>query len=167
MQFYNYRWARTRGVDSDLLFSDTPSCMKIELFARIAVNLMKKQRMFTHLSDTFLRHMSTKMKLKSYTPGEYLAMKGDIGTEMFLILHGKVSVKKFGADHKEVVEHLVPGNSYGTVFLIKRMSFPESVIAENYVDILTLSKDDFVEIGSFYPEVMSKLLKRAVHLYGY
>ncbi|MBN3286274.1 KCNH7 protein, partial [Polyodon spathula] len=157
MQFYNYRWARTRGVDFDLLFSDTPSCMKTELFARIAVNLMKKQRMFTHLSDTFLRHMSTKMKLKSYTPGEYLAMKGDIGTEMFLILHGKVSVKKFGADHKEVVEHLVYGNSYGTVFLIKRMSFPESVVAENYVDILTLSKDDFEEIGSFYPEVMSKL----------
>ncbi|MGH0159132.1 UNVERIFIED_CONTAM: hypothetical protein FKN15_062730 [Acipenser sinensis] len=126
--------------------------------------------LFVHISAVVFLTMACPQTCHNGWPqltGEYLAMKGDIGTEMFLILHGKVSVKKFGADHKEVVEHLVHGNSYGTVFLIKRMSFPESVIAENYVDILTLSKDDFVEIGSFYPEVMSKLLKRAVHLYGY
>ncbi|MGH0116419.1 UNVERIFIED_CONTAM: hypothetical protein FKN15_017069 [Acipenser sinensis] len=42
MQFYNYRWARTRGVDSDLLFSDTPSCMKNELFARYLLIPLKQ-----------------------------------------------------------------------------------------------------------------------------
>nr|XP_015204833.1 PREDICTED: uncharacterized protein LOC107077636 isoform X2 [Lepisosteus oculatus] len=114
IQFYNNRWTCNKGIDSETLFRDTPSCMKTEVFARISVSLLKKQQLFTHLSETYLRHISTKMKLMSYITGEFLSRKGDIGTQMLLILNGK---------------------------------------------------EDLEEVGTFYPDVMSKLLKRASLIY--
>uniref|UniRef100_W5MTF2 Cyclic nucleotide-gated potassium channel n=1 Tax=Lepisosteus oculatus TaxID=7918 RepID=W5MTF2_LEPOC len=165
IQFYNNRWTCNKGIDSETLFRDTPSCMKTEVFARISVSLLKKQQLFTHLSETYLRHISTKMKLMSYITGEFLSRKGDIGTQMLLILNGKVRVISYGPDQKEEVEFLSRGRSYGVIFLLRRKRCEESVIAENYVDILSLSKEDLEEVGTFYPDVMSKLLKRASLIY--
>ncbi|XP_021473202.2 uncharacterized protein LOC110533386 isoform X2 [Oncorhynchus mykiss] len=160
IRFYNYRWTRTKGIDSEELFKDTPHCMKVEIFSRISVNLLKKNQLFTHLSETFLRHLATKMLLKSYTSGEYINRRGDSGRGMLLILIGKVKLCSWRTG-KEAIEYLTTGAALGVDLLLKSKLCRYTAIADNYVDIFFLSKEHFEEVGSYYPDVMNKLLKRA------
>uniref|UniRef100_A0A674CGT8 Cyclic nucleotide-gated potassium channel n=1 Tax=Salmo trutta TaxID=8032 RepID=A0A674CGT8_SALTR len=166
IRFYNYRWTRTKGIDSEELFKDTPHCMKVEIFSRISVNLLKKNQLFTHLSETFLIVSGEQcilfgvhVEMRSLL-GEYISRRGDSGRGMLLILIGKVKLCSWRTG-KEAVEYLTTGAALGVDMLLKSKLCRYTAVADNYVDIFFLSKEHFEEVGSYYPDVMNKLLKRA------
>ncbi|XP_064422816.1 cyclic nucleotide-gated cation channel alpha-3-like [Latimeria chalumnae] len=166
VKFYQYLFARTQGLDYNLLFSDTPSWLKTEIFIRLGGNLLKRQRLFNNLSESFLRQLSAKLKLRIYTNNEYIIKKGDVVSEMFLISRGKVRVIDYKEQNKKNMKILTTGHVYGHVFLIKRMRAQESLYTENYVDVLILMKADLEEVVAFYPEIRRKIQRRMHDLYG-
>ncbi|XP_051790258.1 uncharacterized protein LOC127529714 [Erpetoichthys calabaricus] len=155
MHFFNYQWARSQGLDYNVVFSDTPNYMKTEIFSRVSVNLLKKQRAFRKVSHGFLRQLSTKMKLISYTTGEYISRSGDIGTDMFIILNGRAQLERNGTK----MNMLGHGKSFGVIFLVERKMLKESVITRSYVDILSLSREDFEKVSSLFLQDKKKIIK--------
>uniref|UniRef100_A0A8C7QKT3 Cyclic nucleotide-binding domain-containing protein n=1 Tax=Oncorhynchus mykiss TaxID=8022 RepID=A0A8C7QKT3_ONCMY len=143
IRFYNYRWTRTKGIDSEELFKDTPHCMKVEIFSSGEQCIL------------FGIHAEMRSLL-----GEYINRRGDSGRGMLLILIGKVKLCSWRTG-KEAIEYLTTGAALGVDLLLKSKLCRYTAIADNYVDIFFLSKEHFEEVGSYYPDVMNKLLKRA------
>lgn len=166
MRFYSYLFDRTRGLDFRTLFEDTPSCMKSEIFGRIGLNLLKKQRLFNNLPETYLIHLCTTLTLISYSAGEYLIQKGDTIAKMFLVVNGKVTVSNLSEEGGVKKTFLLPGEAYGVRFLFARGLAKRTLQAENYVTILNLSKEDFEKISSLYEEVQEILQNRGRRLLG-
>ncbi|XP_072518578.1 cyclic nucleotide-gated cation channel alpha-3-like [Salminus brasiliensis] len=165
IRFYNYRWTHAKGIDSETLFKDLPHCMKAEIFSRISIDHLKKHQLFRHLTRVFLWHLSSKMILKGYVPGQYINRKGDKGSGMHLILLGTVKVCSYRSG-KEVIEYHSAGTSLGVHLLLKQGLCRDTVIAKNYVDVFFLSRAAFDEIGSYYPQVRKKLMKRSSAIVG-
>lgn len=92
--------------------------------------------------------------------GEYISRRGDSGRGMMLILIGKVKLCSWRTG-KEAIEYLTTGAALGVDMLLKSNLCRYTAVADNYVDIFFLSKEHFEEVGSYYPDVMNKLLKRA------
>ncbi|XP_066501242.1 uncharacterized protein [Hoplias malabaricus] len=163
IQFYNYRWTRTKGIDSETMFKDLSHCMKADIFSRITMSHLKKHDLFNDLSNIFLRHLSTKMILRSYISGEYIQRKGDRGEGMHLLIIGKVKVCSNQAG-TEFNEDLSAGALLGVYLLLKQELCRDTVVAQDYVDIFFLSKVSFDEAGSYYPNDMKKLLERGSNI---
>ncbi|XP_078508825.1 uncharacterized protein LOC144768773 isoform X2 [Lissotriton helveticus] len=164
MRFYSYLFDRTRGLDFSTLFEDTPSCMKSEIFGRIGLNLLKKQRLFNNLPEHYLIHLCTTLTLISYSAGEYLIQKGDTIAKMILIVNGKVTVSGLGEEGTLKKTFLMPGQAYGVRFLFDRGLAKRTLQAENYVNILNLSKEDFENVSSLYEEVQEIIHNRGRRL---
>ncbi|XP_063059056.1 uncharacterized protein LOC134452536 isoform X2 [Engraulis encrasicolus] len=156
--FYNYIWTRTKGIKTEDLFDDIPFSLKTDILARVCVPLLKRQQLFAHLSDTFLRHLSTKMKLTSYTAGEMVKKRGDVGDRMWLILYGRVKV--FGPGEKPMVHIVTTGQILGLHLLFGRHLCGLTATSLNYVDVLHLTRIDFDIVCSYYPHVKKRLYKR-------
>uniref|UniRef100_A0A4W4EST5 Cyclic nucleotide-binding domain-containing protein n=1 Tax=Electrophorus electricus TaxID=8005 RepID=A0A4W4EST5_ELEEL len=159
IQFYNYRWTHTKGIDSEDLFKDLPHSMKAQIFS--SINLLKKHQLFSHLSETFLRHLSNKCFLE--LTHQHIKRRGDRGTGMYLILIGKVKVHSCRPGG-EVIEYVSAGAAMDVHLLFKHGLCRDTAIAVNYVDIFFLSKQSFDEIGSYYPNAMDKLVKRSSNI---
>ncbi|XP_039598679.1 cyclic nucleotide-gated cation channel alpha-4-like [Polypterus senegalus] len=95
------------------------------------------------------------MKLISYTTGEYIARSGDIGTDMFIILNGRAQLERNGTK----MNMLGHGKSFGVIFLVERKMLKESVITRSYVDILSLSREDFEKVSSLFLQDKKKIIK--------
>ncbi|XP_048123427.1 uncharacterized protein LOC125310242 isoform X2 [Alosa alosa] len=158
--FYNYIWTRTKGIRSEVLFQDIPHCMKTDIFSRICIHLLKKQQLFAHLSETFLHHLVSKMYLISYTAGEHIKTRGDVGVGMWLIIFGSVKLNRY-ENKGDYYKSVSTGSILGLHLLFTRKLCGFTAVAENYVDVFYLTKDRFDEICSYYPKVTKRLYKRA------
>ncbi|CAL8300228.1 unnamed protein product [Merluccius merluccius] len=155
MHFYNHQWTRTRGVDSEALFKDIPHTIKSQIFSRMCITMLPKQKLFSHVSEAFIRNMATKMLMKSYIAGDYIIRRGDMGTGMHLILSGTVKLCSSNAGQESEV-YLTTGAVLGSQQLIQQQRWGDMAIVDDYVDILFLSKEVFDQLGHHYPEDMRK-----------
>ncbi|KAI4878623.1 hypothetical protein NFI96_015444 [Prochilodus magdalenae] len=156
VQFYNYKWARTKGIDFETLFKDLPPCMKIEILSKITMKYFLKHRLFTHLSEPFLQHLSAKMVFKSYIAGQCISRRGDREDGMHLIISGKVEHSCSTAPNKDIRYHYA-GHLLGVDLLLTPGVCRNTAIAHTYVDTFFLSKASFDEVVSYYPEDWNKL----------
>lgn len=83
---------------------------------------------------------------------------------MFLILWGNVKLCSWRAG-QENIEYVTAGAALGVDLLLSRQPCRDTAIADNYVDILYLSKEDFEAVGNCYPDVMKKLQKRVSNIF--
>ncbi|CAL8363568.1 unnamed protein product [Lota lota] len=159
MHFYHYQWTRTRGIDCETLFRDIPRSLKSQILCRMCITMLRKHQLFIHVSEAFMRQLATRMQMKSYTAGEYITRRGDMGTGMILILSGTVKLCS-SSDKQESDVILTTGAVFGAKQLFERHSWGDTAIADNYVDILFLAKEIFDELGPHYPRAMEKVSAR-------
>jgi voltage-gated potassium channel len=117
--------------------------------------------LFAGLSPAGLERVAARAGELSCEPGQILALPGDPGSGMYVVLDGTVSVEMRGGWHTE----LGPGNFFGEIALL----VPESgrvarVRAATPVRCLSLPRDDFLALvegePSFALEMLHELAKR-------
>ena len=92
--------------------------------------------------------------------GENIYRQGDQATALFQVLAGRVQMRAFSRDGKELLyQHMEPGDCFGELGLIDGNPCHHDAQASSRATLLKLGRADFLELRHAYPEVNEQLLQ--------
>ena len=159
INFYNEYWRRNRGIDFEALLMELPHAYRTDILYLANVAALRKTSIFEGFSDTFYRAVASRMKPKFFLPGDIIFYQGDIGNEMYTIVHGEVEV--CNGDCTKIFDTMGPGKGFGEIALILETTRTASIRAKSYVDVYFLKDIDLSKTMNFFPELAGKLEKVA------
>jgi CRP-like cAMP-binding protein len=111
--------------------------------------------LFAGLSPAGLERVAAHAGELSCEPGQILALAGDAGSGMFVILEGSVSVEMRGGWHTE----LEAGNFFGEIaLLVPNATRVARVRAATDVRCLSVPRDDFLALVESEPPLALAML---------
>lgn len=117
--------------------------------------VLRRITLFRGLDDEHLRQIADTTRFRDSEPNEVLARRGEIGTEMVVIVDGTVRVE---ADDK-ILTRLGPGEFFGEISLIDGKPRTATVITETPSILLTIPHAEFDTLLDTVPQISKKLLK--------
>ncbi len=106
---------------------------------------------------------ANRVRINHYEPGDLIIRKGEIGREMYIIRSGEVEVVRDAAGGNEgVVAKLGRGEVFGEKALLDDAPRNASVCATSPVDVLVISREDFMAMVCQFPvldEYFDKLMR--------
>ena len=162
-KLFDYKWQNKQNDDDDVLeyFSDK---LISDVACNVSLEILKKVNIFSECEASFLEELVTKLKLRVYSPEEYVCRKGDIGKEMYIIKKGKLTV--VSQDGKIVFVTLLKGAYFGELSILniqgnkngnRRTANVKSV---GYSDLYCLTKKDLWDAIKDYPLTKKALLEK-------
>jgi len=108
--------------------------------------------LFSGLTEKDLTVIRNAGRQRSLEAETFLFMEGDRADQFFVGMTGKVKIFKTAADGKEQILLLAgPGESIGEAALFAERRFPASAQAVVETDVLSFSRDDFLELIRKHP----------------
>jgi CRP-like cAMP-binding protein len=111
--------------------------------------------LFEGLSDEGLEQVAACSAEIECEPGQVLALPGDPGSGMYVVLEGTVSVEVRGGFHAE----LGPGNFFGEIALLVPSGRVARVRAASAARCLSVPRDDFLRLIESEPSLSLKMLR--------
>ena len=112
--------------------------------------------LFESLTDAGLERLAACAAEIRCEPGQIIALEGDAGSGMFIVLDGTVSVEMRGGWHTELGE----GNFVGEVaLLVPGATRVARVRAATDVRCLTVPRTEFLELVESEPSLALKMLR--------
>jgi hypothetical protein len=147
--FYRYNWRRNHGVTAQDLFDKLPKSLESEVCLVINKDIIKKVDLFRSADMGFMRGLSLIIKPLLFLPGDLIVQAGDIGTTMFFINKGTVSVENNGVE----VCQLTSGQFFGEIGLIHAVRRTATIKAITPCDLMIVTRKDMDTLLRFYPEL--------------
>ncbi|ORZ40971.1 cyclic nucleotide-binding-like protein [Catenaria anguillulae PL171] len=161
-RYMNHVWQRTRGIDPFTLLDDLPSTVHAELAMKAYKHLLIKVPLFEGADMAFLRAVCLALRPILFMAGDYIIRKGDLGAEMYLVLHGDVEIVSVDESGRETVLSTMRSGAYfGEISLYLSRPRTVSVRAKTAVDILVLPKHHLDPILKMYPDVHARIMSIA------
>ncbi|HEY3352781.1 MAG TPA: Stp1/IreP family PP2C-type Ser/Thr phosphatase [Polyangia bacterium] len=126
---------------------------RIEELAR-KVEVVKGMPIFRHLNYKEVMRILNITEVRDYQPGELLLQEGTPGSELFIILSGKVRLHKQGA----FIVELTRGQHLGEMALVDSGPRSASATAEERTRALIVRRPDFLNIIRKEAPLATKLL---------
>jgi len=110
--------------------------------------MLKSFPVFAPLSDNDLYDLFTLLRFKKYGPDEIILRKGDPGTNLYIILTGRVEVV---GDRGEKITELDSGGIFGEMSLLTGAPVGTSVYSREETKLAALTSKDFKHVLHRYP----------------
>ena len=124
------------------------------------IELLKSVSIFWDLNEDELGHIAAKMVTKHFENGNYIFLEDSEGEQCFFVLEGSVKVTRLSKDGREVILAMLnEGDFFGEMSLLDGESRSANVIALEKTKVLTLDRNDFIEVVNDYPQIAVQLLK--------
>jgi serine/threonine protein phosphatase PrpC len=133
--------------------ADEASDLRAEELA-LKLEVLKAMPLFRYLSYTELVRVMNIAEVKWYEAGQTLLTEGEPGDEMFVILSGKVSITKNGAE----INSLSKGAHFGEMALVDRGPRSASAQVAETSRLLVIRRHEFYEIIKKEAALSVKLL---------
>ncbi len=117
-------------------------------------------RLFGQLDEKVLADLVSRIELQELARGERLYVQGEPGTNMHVLLTGRLQVRvrtEEGADR--VVAHLQPGEAVGEMALLTGARRAATIIATRDCRLGALMREDFDSIVSRHPDVFAHIAR--------
>ena len=155
IDYYEYLWARSKGIDLKTLFDDIPSTLQLELTMHVNHKCLESVPLFKNSEIAYIRSLSLRIKPHLFMPNEYILHRGDIGREMYFIQKGYADV--LGVDDKTVIATLGPESYFGEISLVFSVPRTASIRAQSYCDVLMLTKDEFDHVLESFSNIRKEI----------
>lgn len=116
---------------------------------------LRKISLFEGLSDAALERLAARSAVVEVEPGQVLAVPGDPGSGMFVVLEGEVSVEVRGGFHAE----LGRGQFFGEVALLVPSGRVARVRAATQARCLSIPRDTALTLLESEPALTLKMLR--------
>jgi hypothetical protein len=126
------------------------------------VEVLKQMPLFRHLTYKEILRVLALTQVKDFKPGDEIITEDEPGSELFIILTGKVRLHKEGA----LVTHVGQGAHLGEMALIDNGPRSVSATAEETSRMLVLRRRDFNDLIRNFPRLSVKLLWSFVQVLG-
>ena len=121
--------------------------------------LLSQVPLFSSLGSGDLERLSSSLQPRRYNRGEILFHRGDVGTELFIIRKGEVTIRLSSSDGREVSLALLGrGAAFGELALLDEEPRSTDAVAREEVALLCLSRKDFQKFLEERPQVVPALL---------
>jgi hypothetical protein len=155
-KYYEYIWAKHRGLDQNLFLEDLPESLRLETMQYIAGEIIERVPIFKFSSPRLKNILLISLKPKIYPPGSLIVNEGELGSEIYFLSNGTAQII---ARDDEAFATLNDGDYFGELSLVLGEKRTASVKALSFCEILLLTKEKFIEIKREYPEFMEVLKK--------
>ena len=124
------------------------------------IELLQSVSIFWDLNENDLGHIADKMVARHFENGKYIFLEDSDGEQCFFVLEGSVKVTRLSKDGREVILAMLnEGDFFGEMSLLDGESRSANVIALEKTKVLTLDRNDFIEVVNDYPQIAVQLLK--------
>lgn len=104
--------------------------------------------------------MSEKMVSRSYDKGQMILLEEALGETFFVISNGSVKITRLSDDGREVILAMLgEGDFFGEMSLLDGEGRSANVVALDDAEVLTLSRNDFLDILQKFPMIAISLLE--------
>ncbi|MBM4344289.1 MAG: glucose-6-phosphate dehydrogenase [Deltaproteobacteria bacterium] len=114
--------------------------------------------LFVGTSPAFLHGLALCLKPVAKAKGDPVVTKGELGTEMYLVVRGKVQVQ--GPDGT-VIKALAEGDFFGELSVLMAGPRTANVVATTDCDLYSLDGADFRRVLKIYPEFAQTIVQVA------
>eukprot|EP01063_Lacrimia_lanifica_P012694 TRINITY_DN1935_c3_g1_i1.p1 TRINITY_DN1935_c3_g1~~TRINITY_DN1935_c3_g1_i1.p1 ORF type:complete len:801 (+),score=176.73 TRINITY_DN1935_c3_g1_i1:133-2535(+) len=130
--------------DYQATLQQLPEFIQEKITNHIKVQLISRVPMFDGLAHGLLRHLAVVVEEEIHGSKECLIRAGDIGSEMYFIMHGIVEVLiPVGNDKEQWVATLKAGSWFGEIALLKATKRTASVVSVTACVLFKLERSDF------------------------
>ena len=124
------------------------------------INLLRTVSLFWDLDMVELGYISEKMVSKHFENGNLIFLEETKGENLFFVVEGSVKVTRLSKDGREVILAMLnAGDFFGEMSLLDGESRSANVIALEDTEVLSLYRDDFLDVLHDYPKIAIQLLK--------
>ena len=100
------------------------------------------------------------MVLRAFTKGQMILLEDDLGQTFFVIGGGSVKITRLSDDGREVILAMLgESDFFGEMSLLDGAGRSANVVALEASEVLTLARNDFLEILQDYPKISISLLE--------
>ena len=124
------------------------------------IDLLRSVSLFWDLSDKELGYISDKMISRTFDSGSYIFLEDSDGEQCFFVVEGSVKVTRLSKEGKEVILAMMGiGDFFGEMSLLDGRSRSANIISLEKTEVLTLNREDFLEVLQNYPNIAIQLIK--------
>jgi small-conductance mechanosensitive channel len=115
--------------------------------------ILKRTEILQSLGDKEIQRLSERVHVRVYGPGEVVVQQKDEGDSLFIVRRGLLHVSIDGAS----VGSLHEGEIFGEMSLLTGERRKATVVAENEVHLVEISKEDIEPVIKANPDLLEKL----------
>jgi len=124
------------------------------------LSLLQSVPIFSELSPSDLNKIAERMVRRAYTKGQMILLEDDLGQTFFVIAEGSVKITRLSDDGREVILAMLgESDFFGEMSLLDGAGRSANVVALEASEVLTLARNDFLDILQQYPKISISLLE--------
>ena len=124
------------------------------------LSLLQSVPIFSDLSPVDLNKIAERMIQRTYTKGQMILLEDDLGQTFFVIAEGSVKITRLSDDGREVILAMLgESDFFGEMSLLDGAGRSANVVALESSEVLTLARNDFLEILEEYPKISISFLE--------
>jgi len=124
------------------------------------LSLLQSVPIFSELSPSDLNKIAERMIRRAYTKGQMILLEDDLGQTFFVIAGGSVKITRLSDDGREVILAMLgESDFFGEMSLLDGAGRSANVVALEASEVLTLARNDFLDILQQYPKISISLLE--------
>ncbi|XP_074634713.1 potassium/sodium hyperpolarization-activated cyclic nucleotide-gated channel 2-like isoform X1 [Acropora palmata] len=147
-KYYEHRF-RGKLFDEERLLREVSRPLRTSIVNYNCRELVRKVPFFSDADPEFVSAIITKLEFEVYLEDDIIIREGQMGTEMYFLKSGVVSVSCEG----KVSDDLTDGAYFGEICLLTNARRTATIVAKSVCDIYILHADDFREVVDEYPEM--------------
>uniref|UniRef100_G3TVY2 Cyclic nucleotide gated channel subunit alpha 4 n=1 Tax=Loxodonta africana TaxID=9785 RepID=G3TVY2_LOXAF len=159
IDWYQHLQINKKMTNEVAILQHLPERLRAEVAVSVHLSTLSRVQIFQNCEASLLEELVLKLQPQTYSPGEYVCRKGDIGREMYIIREGKLAVVADDGVTQYAV--LGAGLYFGEISIINikgNMSGNRrtaNIKSLGYSDLFCLSKEDLREVLSEYPQAQT------------
>lgn len=107
-----------------------------------------------------LTNIANAVVVRDFEKGKTVFYEDDKGTSLYIIISGSVKVSIYSDDGREhVIGSLKEKDFFGELSLIDGQPRSTSIVALDKLKVITLSRDNFIQLLKTNPEIISKIIE--------
>lgn len=120
----------------------------------------RKGSLFSNLTEEELSQLAQIVRERKFDRNQVIFYEGDLGGSLYVIVSGTVKIVIMADDGREHILGLLDeGNFFGEISLIDGEPRSATAIALDKVNIVMISRDDFVRLLRENPEISLKIMQ--------
>jgi CRP-like cAMP-binding protein len=124
------------------------------------LSLLQSVPIFSELSPSDLNKIAERMVRRAYTKGQMILLEDDLGQTFFVIAEGSVKITRLSDAGREVILAMLgESDFFGEMSLLDGAGRSANVVALEESVVLTLARNDFLDILQQYPKISISLLE--------
>uniref|UniRef100_A0A9J2Q3S0 Cyclic nucleotide-binding domain-containing protein n=1 Tax=Ascaris lumbricoides TaxID=6252 RepID=A0A9J2Q3S0_ASCLU len=137
-----------------------PTRLNGQIALSIHVNAITKMRLFQDCEDQFLSEVIMRLKLRMFSPGDFVCQKGERCKELFIVKRGTLLVETENGFSLFTIDKEC---AYGELELFGKCACRQefSVKSVGYSEVFVLTREDLWQIFEDFPEERDRLCARA------